>query len=293
MVDLDKYLSLRKGMIEEQLSLLVPEQTTPHQILFQAARYSLLGGGKRLRPILALATAETLGGSVELAMVPACTLELIHTYSLIHDDLPCMDDDDFRRGKPSLHRAFPEGHAVLAGDYLLTHAFDVLVNYTKLSSETRLTLLSTLSSSAGGEGMIAGQVMDLEAEGKEIELEQLRLLHSKKTGALLVASIEFGAVIANASKGVREVLKHFGQDIGLAFQIRDDVLDVTESKKKHGKLVSSDVTNQKSTYVTVLGLEQSQVMVQTLLNSALEHLKQLPFDTKLLAQLAQYLLQDK
>lgn len=289
-MDYKKYITTRCAMVEEQLSHLVPELSTPEKVLFQAARYSLLNGGKRLRPILALATAESLGGDLKKALTPACALEMIHTYSLIHDDLPCMDDDDYRRGKPSLHKAYPEGLAVLAGDFLLTHAFEVLTHSEQLTADQKLRLVQILSKQAGGLGMIGGQILDIESEGKKINLEQLRLIHHKKTGALITASIQFGGIMANASDREMHLLEQFGKEIGLAFQIIDDVLDVTASEKKHGKKVASDVTNNKSTYVTLLGLEQSEAMAHSLLNKAKDILKQFDHDVSLLQHLAEIIV---
>jgi geranylgeranyl diphosphate synthase, type II len=290
MVDLKQYMTSRSEMIERKLDQLVPEQQVPHVELYRAARYSLLNGGKRLRPILSMATAEALGGNIEAILIPACALEMIHTYSLIHDDLPCMDDDDFRRGKPSLHKAFPEGQAVLAGDFLLTHAFEILSHAENLNIEKRIKLIAILSRQAGGNGMIAGQMMDLEAEGKQIYFERLRLIHRKKTGAMITASIEFGGIVADASEKQMEILRLFGNDIGLAFQIIDDVLDVTSSKQKHGKDIASDVINSKATYVSLLGLEQSQAMAQSLLQSAIERVRYLGSDPTLLIKLATQLV---
>ncbi len=287
MADLAAYMASHCELIEKQLDQLMPEKDVPYRTLFHAARYSLLGGGKRLRPILTLATTETLGGNVKKALIPACAVEMIHTYSLIHDDLPCMDNDDFRRGKPSLHKAFLEGHAVLTGDFLLTNAFDVLAHDAQLTAEQKITLISILSRKSGGEGMIGGQVMDLEAEGKQIDLAALRCIHRNKTGALLTASIEFGAVVAGASDAHMDVLRQFGEEIGLAFQIIDDVLDVTASGQKHGKATASDITNQKTTYVSLLGLEQAQALAHQLFQSAVSQLKQLPYDITLLTRLAE------
>lgn len=285
-MELTTYLASRGELIEQQLEKLVPEQDADYRTLLNAARYSLLGAGKRLRPILALATAEMLGSDVSAALVPGCALEMIHTYSLIHDDLPCMDNDDFRRGKPSLHKAFPEGHAVLAGDFLLTYAFDILAHHQQLTAEQRLQLIAILSRRSGSAGMIGGQVMDLEAEGKKITLDTLKAIHRYKTGAMITASVEFGAVIANASATDTALLRQFGEEIGLAFQIVDDILDVTASEQKHGKSVASDITNGKATYVSLLGLDESKNMAQQTFKSAICHLEKLPLDTTILAQIA-------
>jgi geranylgeranyl diphosphate synthase, type II len=287
------YISERSKLIEKHLDALVCEKSVPYNPLFSAARYSLMGGGKRLRPILTLATVEALGGELSRALTPACALELIHTYSLIHDDLPCMDNDDFRRGKPSLHKMYPEGHAVLTGDFLLTYAFEVIAEDPQLQPTQKIQLISILAKSSGGEGMIAGQVMDLEAEGKRLEVEQLSLIHRKKTGMLITAALEFGAVIADAPAAHLNILSEFGQEIGLAFQIVDDVLDVTASQAKHGKETASDLTNHKSTYVSLMGLRESQTLAQSLIKSAVQKLDQLPHDTSLLQELAELIANRK
>lgn len=283
---LQDYLAAQCLRIEEELSRLIPEKLVPYHSLFEAARYSLLGGGKRLRPILALAAAEALGGSIEKALTPSCALEMIHTYSLIHDDLPCMDDDDFRRGKPSLHKAYPEGHAVLAGDFLLTYAFDILANDPRLTEQERLQLIQVLAKRSGAEGMIGGQVMDVAAEEQNITLDVLEKIHHLKTGAMIIASLEFGAITANASLKDRACLAQFGKDIGLAFQIVDDILDVTNSEAKHGRKVASDQINGKTTYVSLLGLEKSKIYAHELTKKAIEALKSIDGDTTLLSEIA-------
>lgn len=292
-MNLSLYFAEKSALIEKHLDQLVPEQTVPYNALYQAARYSLLGGGKRLRPLLVLATAEMLGVKDLQALSAACALELIHTYSLIHDDLPCMDNDDFRRGKPSLHKKYSEGHAVLTGDFLLTHAFEIVVTDSWLSSEQKVQLVHTLATQSGGPGMIGGQLMDIQAEGKKIDLETLQTIHHYKTGALITASITCGAIIAEASSRDLEHLQKFGNDIGLAFQIIDDVLDVTASNEKHGKAVASDFTNNKSTYVSLLGLEKAQQTAEALYLSAIEHLGNLSCDTHLLEQIAAFVIYRK
>ncbi len=266
--------------IEKTCSELIPLTDKPYNEIFIAARYSLLAGGKRLRPLLAILTAEMLGIPSEQSVASGCALEMIHTYSLIHDDLPCMDDDDFRRGKPSLHKAFPEGIAVLAGDYLLTYAFEVLVNAKHLNADQKLQLISVLAKSSGGDGMIAGQVMDIMAT--KVDLTRLQQTHLNKTGMLIAASMEFGAIIGKATTEQKNLLRQFGLDIGLAFQIIDDILDVTQSKEKHGREVASDLINGKTTYVSLMGLEESKKLAKSLTNKALESLKTLPFNTKML-----------
>jgi len=283
---LQDFLSSQCLKIEEELERLIPEKLVPYNNLFQAARYSILAGGKRLRPVLTLATAEALGGSSTNALRAACALEMIHTYSLIHDDLPCMDDDDFRRGKPSLHKVYPEGHAVLTGDFLLTHAFTVLADDSNLTPDQRLELIKVLAAHSGAEGMIGGQVMDIAAEEQNVTLELLEEIHQLKTGAMIRAALEFGAIIANASLQDRSVLNQFGKDIGLAFQVVDDVLDVTNSKAKHGKEIASDQINGKTTYVSLLGLQKSKDYARELTDRAILSLKALKVDTSLLKEIA-------
>jgi len=291
--DIAHYLQTQGQIIEQELDRLVPLRHAPYQQLFDSARYALLGGGKRLRPILTLTTTRILKGDPHLALIPACALELIHTYSMIHDDLPCMDDDDYRRGKPTVHKKHSEGHAVLTGDFLLTYAFEILATHHHLNAEKKSQLIATLAYRSGSDGMIGGQVMDLEYEGKKVSLDQLRLLHRHKTAALITASIEFGGIIANATPVQLDHLRQFGEAIGLVFQIIDDILDVTSSHTKHGKAIASDILNEKSTYVSLLGIEQAQVYAQNLYNQAIQSLKSLPYDTSLLIGLADFILERK
>lgn len=290
-MQLTDYLCETQQLIERKLDHLVPENASlAFNQLFKAARYALMSGGKRLRPILTLATAEMLGGNIEAALSPACALEMIHTYSLIHDDLPCMDDDDFRRGKPSLHRAFTEGHAVLAGDFLLTYAFEVITKDPLLDSNQKIDLIELLAHSAGSYGMIGGQIMDIEAENQKVGVERLQQIHRLKTGALIMAAIEFGGIIASASSSERATLRRFGNALGLAFQIIDDVIDVTSSMQKHGRTVSSDEINNKCTYVTLLGLEPAKEAAYAHLSKAEKHLEELPFDTSILRDISKRLV---
>lgn len=293
MTDIAKYLQLHEQLIEEHLERLLPVRHGPYQHLFEAARYALLGGGKRLRPILTLTTTQILGGHSNDALSPACSLEMIHTYSMIHDDLPCMDNDDYRRGRLTVHRKYTEGHAVLTGDFLLTYAFEILATDNQLNAEKKTQLIATLAQRSGGEGMIGGQVMDLAYEGQQIPLDNLRLLHRNKTAALITAAIEFGGIIANANPFQLNCLRQFGESIGLAFQVIDDILDVTSSQTKHGRSLASDIANNKSTYVSLLGLEQAQSYALNFYNQAVKALTPLPYDTSLLVGLADFILQRK
>jgi len=289
-MDINSYLKVKADYIEQKLNALIPEKNIPFNSLYQAARYSLLGNGKRLRPILTIATTESFGKPCEIALATACALEMIHTYSLIHDDLPCMDNDDFRRGKPSLHKTFGDGHAVLTGDYLLTYAFEIVACDMQLTANHKVSLVSLIAKLAGCQGMIAGQVMDIQAEGKEIDLDALKEIHRYKTGALINASILAGGIIADASVDELQRLNDFGHDIGLAYQIIDDVIDVTAPESKHGKKLASDAINQKTTYVTLLGIDEARKSANALYERSLCHLAKLDQDTSTLKDLAKLLV---
>lgn len=286
-----EYIFSRCDLIEKTLEELIKEKSGfPHSLLFESARYSLLSRAKRLRPLLTLATAETFGGVLQAVLYPACALELIHTYSLIHDDLPCMDDDDLRRGKPTLHKVYGEGHAVLTGDYLLTYAFEVLSKSPHLNPDQKVELIQILSQKAGADGMVGGQTADLLYEGKLTDWDTLRFIHLNKTAALISASLEFGAVIANVSSHDRDLLQRIGQEIGLSFQIVDDILDVTGTEEEIGKSIHSDDENQKSTSITVLGLEKAQHVASSLLSSVQMRCKELSRPVPLLEEVLKKLI---
>lgn len=272
--------------IEEKLEALFTAQTTPYDELFDAARYALFSGGKRLRPRLTLATCQLLGGDLEQALIPACAIEIIHTYSMIHDDLPCMDDDDYRRGKPTLHRVVPEGLAVLTGDYLLTFAFHILATASGLQADQRIELIALIAKAAGSHGMVGGQVLDLAHEGTGCTEGTLMMIHRLKTGALIDAAVGCGAIIGNANSRQNAQLQAFSQCIGLAYQIVDDIIDVTQSEAKHGKATSSDVVSGKSTYVSCLGMETAQRRAEELYRRAMEHLDTFSGDREPLRALA-------
>lgn len=269
--------------VEQKLNQLFPPLTSNAQPLREAARYALLNGGKRLRALLCLTIAKMLGGDPSTALIPACSLELIHTYSLVHDDLPCMDDDDYRRGRLTCHKAHGEATALLTGDLLLTRAFELLSKAPNLTAEQRLSLIEVLSSHIGDRGLVLGQDLDLRATGHTEET--LSEVHLSKTGALIAASAEFGALSAGATPAARELLNHFGFELGLAFQIMDDVLDVISSEKRGGSR-SSDLANKKTTYVTLLGVEGAKLKAEETLMGALDRLEQLDVDKRELALLA-------
>jgi geranylgeranyl diphosphate synthase, type II len=266
--------------INLRLEELVPYSSTP---LFAAARYSLLSPGKRLRPGLVLATAAAFGADLEIALDPACALEMVHTYSLIHDDLPCMDDDNLRRGRPTLHKIFPEGIALLVGDYLLTYAFEVIGNAPNLTSEERLRLVQILATAAGSDGMIGGQASDITSSGTEIEEEALLKMHRDKTGALLAAALQFGAVIGNAPESQFAPLKSLAFEIGLAFQFLDDLLDATSSREVLGKEIKRDAALKKPTAVAFYGVEGVEKKLQEFEASIHARLLELPQGAPLIA----------
>lgn len=292
-MELNFFLDHQRGLIEKQLDALVPQTSAPFFHLLEAARYSTLGKGKRIRPLFALIVCQAFGGDELSALIPACAIELIHTYSMIHDDLPCMDNDDFRRGMPTLHKAYNEPLALLAGDYLLTRAFEVISSAEGVTDQQKVKLIHVLAQRSGAQGMIGGQVMDIESSLKSIDLESLQLLHRLKTGALLSAAIEFGGILGEANHSQIQILQHFGQEIGLAFQIHDDILDVTHSDLKHGKSTGSDVLNHKTTFATLLGIDKSREVAHTLLTSALDKLKSLTVDTSMLEEFTKSILAKK
>lgn len=285
-MELSSYIFDRLKKIDECLSSVIEEKKSqPHASLFEAARYSLLSRAKRLRPLLAIATAESFGASFELALLPACALEVLHTYSLIHDDLPCMDDDDLRRGRPTLHKVYGDGHAVLTGDFLLTFAFEILSMSPGLDAEQKIELVSVLAKRAGADGMVGGQVVDLICEGKQTDWQTLQFIHKHKTAALFAAAFEFGAIIAKASCEDRSKLKLIGEEIGLSFQIIDDILDETSTESELGKPIRSDLTNDKSTAISVLGLEKAKDLSHELLASAQARCSTLSVPAQLLQDL--------
>jgi len=257
------YVAEQQRLVDRELNRLIPSEQTPPEVIHRAMRYSLFAGGKRIRPILCLAAAGTVSDNAPGALVAACALECIHTYSLIHDDLPALDNDDLRRGRPTCHKQFGEAIAILAGDALLTLAFQVLAQIDSLSAVRRARLIAELAGAAGTVGgMIAGQVADLEGEGQQPTAALLETIHRAKTGALLRASVRMGAICAGAGKAQLEALTRYGQHVGLAFQIVDDILDVEQSSAALGKTAGKDAQQRKITFPAVYGLEASRRMAQ-------------------------------
>ncbi len=279
---LTSYLPLIEKALAKQIE---PLKSTLHPLLFAAASHTLLNPGKRIRPLLTLAATESLGGRVEDAIMPACAIEILHTYSLIHDDLPSMDDDDLRRGKPTLHKLYGEGQAILIGDLLLTLAFETLAANRTLSSDKIVDLMQVLAKKAGGEGMILGQSLDLMSEGKPLSWELLSEIHKRKTADLICCCLEFGAIVAGASKETKKVLAVIAEEIGLSFQIIDDVLDVEGEVSIIGKPPLSDASNEKTTSVSLLGLKEAKSLAKSLLASALQKTKSLDLKNPTLEEL--------
>lgn len=250
--------SWRKAASQQVNRHLAESTASPATRLQDAMHYSLIAGGKRLRPLLCIASAELFGSDLKHALVAACAIEMLHTYSLIHDDLPAMDNDDLRRGQPSNHRAFDEASAILAGDALQTRAFEQLANGGNYSDAQRLNMLRTLGAAAGAEGMVAGQMQDMQAENRQLCLADLEAMHRLKTGRLIEASLLIGGQLAHADTAALETMAQLGQLIGLAFQVRDDILDVTGSSEQLGKQQGKDAHQHKSTFPALMGLEESQ-----------------------------------
>ena len=257
-MDLRNYLASRQKRIDRALDRYLPKASTKPATLHKAMRYSLFAGGKRLRPILCLAAAEACGGKIKNALPLACALECIHTYSLVHDDLPSMDNDDFRRGRPTCHKVFGDGIAILAGDALLTIAFEIVSSARPVPRYNMSILLREVAVAAGSQKLIAGQVADLEAEGRNVKRDELRFIHENKTAAILKTSVRLGDMSANADAKKLRAITQFGHGLGLAFQVIDDILDVTQTSEILGKSAGKDVTAKKATYPAVIGLEKSR-----------------------------------
>lgn len=288
--DLDAYLRNSLEVVNSALDLFLPKASVRPPTIHKAMRYSLYAGGKRIRPALVLAAAEACGGYVEDALPAACAVECIHTYSLIHDDLPAMDNDDFRRGKPTNHKVFGEGIAVLAGDALLTVAFDIVAQAPGSARYPVAAQVRELAEASGSLQLIAGQVADLEGEGKKLSVSQLRYIHERKTSALLRCSARLGGMSARCTPAQLRALSDFGYHVGLAFQVIDDILDVTQTSETLGKTAGKDLVAEKATYPSVVGLEKSRKIAQQLTAKAFAALKPLGRRAEALNAIAEYLL---
>ncbi|MGP1908487.1 polyprenyl synthetase family protein [Metabacillus sp. JX24] len=284
MMNLSQFLSSRKEMIEARLPEYISSLHAP-AVIKEAMSYSLTAGGKRLRPALVLAVLRAFGKEEETGIPAACAVEMIHTYSLIHDDLPAMDNDDLRRGKPTNHKVFGEAMAILAGDGLLTHSFGVISDQQDISAEMRLSLISELVRASGAEGMVGGQVADMQGEGKTLSLTELEYIHEHKTAKLLGFSIMAGAILAEAEPDEKKMLRTFSYHLGIAFQIQDDILDIEGQQAKIGKPVGSDEGNQKTTYPALLTLEGAKEKLAGHIAQAKGILSEMKIDSSLLEEL--------
>ncbi|HQL89218.1 MAG TPA: polyprenyl synthetase family protein [Syntrophales bacterium] len=293
---LDEYLQSRKTLVDQALELYLPAESTEPSVIFRSARYSVFAGGKRLRPILCIGAAEAVGGPIDAVMPAACALELIHTYSLIHDDLPAMDNDDTRRGKPTSHKIFGEAVAILAGDALLTDAFRIIAGRTPLGvvkPETLLQVIQELALAAGWFGMVGGQVADIESEGKAPEEKTLHFIHTRKTGALITVSLRAGALLGGADAAALDALTEYGRHVGLAFQIADDILNVEGDAKALGKGTGSDRDRGKLTYPALVGMETSKRVAAELVEKALGDLSALDERAEPLRMIARFIVERK
>ena len=280
----------RRALVEEGLVRELRRDEAFDARLAESMEYSLTAGGKRLRPILLMASADAAGGSGEKFLRAACAIEMIHTYSLIHDDLPAMDDDDYRRGKPTNHKVYGAGIATLAGDALLTMAFELLARQEGVSAETLLRVVREISGAAGANGMVGGQALDLASEGKRIDMDTLRRMHMAKTGALFRTAVRSGAILAGADEAKLTALTEYAEAFGLAFQITDDILDVTGDEAAIGKPVGSDERNHKSTYVTLTSLDEAKRLAREAADKAHKALAPLGEKAAFLDELAEYLV---
>lgn len=273
MVDFDAYVAARTRLVYEGLERFTPPADAPPAALHEAMRYSLLCGGKRIRPLLCMAGSEAVGGSANAVLPAACALEMIHTFSLIHDDLPAIDNDDFRRGSPTAHKKFGEAMAILAGDALHTLAFATVATHQSADNPAILVrVIALLANASGTAGMVGGQVDDIYHERRVVDADTLRSIHARKTGALLNASILSGALLAGASDAAQTALRAYGAQVGLAFQIVDDILDITGDDATLGKPAGSDLKNDKATYPKVFGLDQSRRLARNASQAALSAL---------------------
>jgi len=281
------------GKVNENLKLYLDDYDHVPDRLKEAIRYSVLNGGKRLRPVLCLATAKSVGSSTELVMPTACAIEFIHTYSLIHDDLPAIDDDDLRRGKPSCHKKFGEDIAILTGDALFAESFNIILKYQRSSPGIKLEILNEIISAAGASGMVAGQIVDVSSTGKQITKEDLQYMHLNKTSKLIVAAIRASAIICETSNDILKGLSIYGENIGLVFQIVDDIIDITSNTRTSGKTQGKDIDNLKNTFPSLWGMDKSRKIAKEKTEKAIESIKDLDIDISMLSNIAQFILTRK
>ncbi|MBV9464009.1 MAG: polyprenyl synthetase family protein [Verrucomicrobiae bacterium] len=287
---LKEYIRVQADRVDRALDRYLPSERAKPALLHKAMRYSLFAGGKRLRPVLCIASAQACGGTIPSALPAACAAECVHTYSLIHDDLPCMDDDDFRRGKPTCHKVFGEGVAVLAGDALLTIAFEILCSAKPAKPYGPADFARELARVSGSLYLVGGQVADLEGEGKKISPAELLYIHERKTSALLAGSMRLGAMSAGASPAQLKLISDAGYNLGMAFQVIDDILDATKTTEELGKTAGKDAAVQKATYPAILGMEKARSEADRFTRLAHRAIQKLGPPALRLQQLADYLL---
>lgn len=296
-MELKSYLKEKIALVDAALENWLPKEEERPQSLHKAMRYSIFAGGKRVRPVLMLAACEAVGGALEKAMPAACAMEMIHTYSLIHDDLPAMDDDDFRRGRPTNHKVFGEAIAILAGDGLLTEAFKLISDprfAADLNPAARLAVIHEIATCAGTYGMVGGQVVDMESEGKPgMDLPTVQYIHTHKTGALIKASVVAGALLGGADAAQLAAIKRYGEAAGLAFQIADDILDIEGTTEEIGKDAGSDEARGKATYPAVMGLAAAKLEAQAMMDEAMLALEPLGSAAEPLRAIARYIVERK
>ena len=293
-MDLKKYLQEKEDIVNKALDTLLPKEDEFPQRLHKAMRSSVFAGGKRIRPILAIAAAEVFGKTAANVINIACAIELIHTYSLIHDDLPAIDNDDLRRGLPTNHKVFGEAIALLAGDALLTKAFQIMSQPSAVSGQQSALILKSIheiAKAAGSTGMVGGQVVDIESEGKEVAFPVLEYIHIHKTGELILASVRAGAILAGAENKELETITRYGEAIGLAFQIADDIIDVEGNKEDVGKNIGGDAKKGKVTYPSILGVDESRKRARELVDMAITALKDFDRKAEPLREIARYIVE--
>jgi len=293
-MEIKRYLNEKKEFVDSALERYFPRETESTSTIHKAIRHSLFAGGKRIRPILAIAAFEAAGGKGDGILPYGCALEMIHTYSLIHDDLPGIDNDDFRRGKPTCHKVFGEAIAILAGDALLTEAFKLMTDrsdrHQRLDEPLILDIVNKVAQAAGISGMVGGQAMDIESEGREVDLPTLQSIHTRKTGALILVSIQIGGMLGGAKEETLKVLTHYGERVGLAFQIVDDILNVEGKAALLGKSTGGDLSKRKATYPSFFGIEESKRKAKELVRLAVDALSSFGTEVDPLRGIARFIV---
>jgi len=293
-MEIKRYLNEKKEFVDSALERYFPRETESTSTIHKAIRHSLFAGGKRIRPILAIAAFEAAGGKGDGILPYGCALEMIHTYSLIHDDLPGIDNDDFRRGKPTCHKVFGEAIAILAGDALLTEAFKLMTDrsdrHQRLDEPLILDIVNKVAQAAGISGMVGGQAMDIESEGREVDLPTLQSIHTRKTGALILVSIQIGGMLGGAKEETLKVLTHYGERVGLAFQIVDDILNVEGKAALLGKSTGGDLSKRKATYPSLFGIEESKRKAKELVRLAVDALSSFGTEVDPLRGIARFIV---